>query len=878
MFKLASIVLAFLLSAASHQNPADNVSVFDKGRELLAAGEWSAAKIAVTDGLSRSPYSTEGYQLMYEIAKAEQSIEEQLRWGKWLTWSLASSGNNKLATGIIEELDAVYTDWNIDNLLLSEWQANTYKAAAKAASSKQYRLAGHLYSKILDENPTDKKTNKAWDKLVKTAGNEITGGAFSSAKVRRKSANWIEKNNAKHSTWDNRWQRKTKYYDVQTNLDYEFFETVCDAMRQVNEFYRVVYDYGRKKTKKVTLLIGATRTDFDRFTMKLFGTAIQSKSVGGYWSSQTNTVSTFASSAENKDDVWSTLFHEASHQFMSLVMAKNEKRGMTTPPWLNEGTSSYFEGCVITANGTILKNNIAERRLRSWNFLDSDPDSRITLEELIAHPRNTGPLNGSASYEGKFYPYGWAFVYFLLNYEEHDRRVYAPSITPGSGGIPEEYKAVTRAKRLVYREPYLKYLAHFSKTGNPDNDQFMPLELANKLFVEEVDDPDIKDWEAFEKRWRKFTQSLYREMKAGPDFADVLQARARGYLLAEDFERARSAAEQANHKRPHDAETFRLLAEAALGNRNEDEALFWMFRHWESVWGSNDADATTLAEKWILNSKGRSLLKLYIEPAKQTHALVESAMEKANADGHPICGTLYASHLEEALGINFKATNKRALQLSALAEQDLRLWQNAYVKSSASNRKSALSNGNLINVVVYEKDGVLINNPLGGASPGYERTNLASLATLTPPFSLRGEVVVDGDAALLFFGIGITGRPQSRIVIATSGNGDQVVEFQLLSISAKDDSRNAPLDSTVTGGAAFHKGDSVVMQFDFNKKGEGTYTINDSTKPIPEGFDASVLTGGFAIAASEDTAALFKNIEVRPNSAFWPVLSTSDDG
>ena len=880
MLKLASLFLAFLLPVSAFVAPLGEDPLFDKARTLVSAGKLDEAKISVTDGLSVNPYSTEGYQLMYDIAKKEVSHEEQMRWGKWLAWSYTASGNKSELEDISAELTEIYEHWDADGIILKQWQDSAAKAARKAAGSKQYRLAGHLLSKLLDINPHDKKLNKLWEKLADDAGNEVSGGAFVSDKVRRKSPAWLEKNNAKHSDWETRWQRKTKYYDINTNLDYEFFETVCAAMTQMNEFYRSVYDYGRKKAKHVTLQIGAKRTDFDRFSMELLGRAIESESVGGYWVSTRSTVAAFDRSMgdpnKTKDDLWNTLFHEASHQFMSIKMEKNERRGIYTPAWLDEGTASYFEGCKITANGTILKNNVAEGRLRSWWYLEHMEGMGHTLEELIAHPRNTGPLNGTLSYEGDFYPYGWALVYFLLNYEEGDRRVYAPPITPGQG-IPSEYKSVRKAGRLVYRDPYLKYIEYFSKKGNVDNDQFMPLEMAKKFFVEEVGDPDVPNWDAFEKRWRKFTNSLYGEMLSGPEFADVLQSRSRGYVLAGDYERARVTAEQADDKRPFDAETYRLRAEANLGEGLEGDALYWMFRHWETVWEAGDAEATAAAEEWLKENGGKSLLGSYLEPTKLARNQIETAMQATLEDGHPICGPLFATHAMRAWQIEFDSIKEQSLELSELAEQDLRAWQSAFSKTEASDRKDTLDNGDLIDVVKYEKDGVLIYNPDGWAAPGQERTNATNLMNLTPPFSLRSEIIIDGVAAFFFFGIGRSGKAQSRIVVANTDSDGQVVQFQKMSYVVDSQRGEAALKTPEIGRGYFEESDAITVQFDFNAEGQGSYSLNGVTKEMPEGFSISDLTGGFAITASEDTAVLFKHTVVRPSAAFWPVSPATDD-
>jgi len=173
MFKLASLLLAFLLPVSAFIAPLGEDPLFDEGRNLISSGKLDEAKISVTDGLSINPYSTEGYRLMYDIAKKEASAEEQLRWGKWLAWSYTASGNKNELEDISADLTEIYENWNADGVILKEWQDSAAKAAKKAASGKQYRLAGHLLSKLLDINPRDKKLNKLWDKLADDAGTKF---------------------------------------------------------------------------------------------------------------------------------------------------------------------------------------------------------------------------------------------------------------------------------------------------------------------------------------------------------------------------------------------------------------------------------------------------------------------------------------------------------------------------------------------------------------------------------------------------------------------------------------------------------------------------------------------------------------------------------
>ena len=852
---------------------------FEQAREALEAGRVEEALELTSSVLTSSPYAADGYELMMDIAAQQEDVEAQLRWGKWLYWSRKAAGDKAGLELVQARMDALYVDWNQDELTLGAWREATEKAAKKAGSKKQFRLAGHLMNKLLDLNPSDKALNKAYDKLADKAGAELSGGAFVSDKVRRKSASWLAKNNAKHSDWENRWTKKTKHYDVETNMDYAFFETLAAAMDQMNEFYRSVYEY-KKKTKRVRLAVHRKRSDFDRFSMEILGRAIQSESVGGYWVSGLKTVAAFDRSMgdpdKTRDDLWNTLFHEASHQFMSLLMEKNERRGLYTPAWLDEGTATYFEGCKIKADGTIVKNNVAEHRLRSWFYYEQGSNRR-SLEDLIAHERNTGPdSSGTLSYEGIYYPYGWALAYFLLNYEENDRRVYAPPITPGQG-IPADYKAVRKAGRLVYRQPYLDYIEHFSKVGNKENRREYPLEIAKQLFVDEVADPDVPNWDAFEARWRKFTNALYGEMMSGPEFADVLQARCRGYLLAEDYERARVTAEQADDKRPHDAETYRLLAEANLGEGLSGDAVYWMFRHWESVWQAGLEEETQTAEEWLASNGGKELLSMYIEPTKATLQQIEEDMEAAFGDGHPVMATLYATHAMQSFQLEFEDLLSKSKEMAELSGQDLRFWQAAYDKDESANRKATTDDGSLVEVVKYSDDGLLLYNPEGWASPGYERTDVGNLMFLDPPYSIRGTVEIDGNGVFIPIGIDRSGKAASRIVFFEAGDGEQGIMLETMSYRVDTNKGEARLQENTLFRQLWEGEGLIDFEFHMDIDDKGTFSFNGGRPlPLPEAMNRHRITGGFAVFPADDTAALFHEFSVRPNKAFWPVAATDE--
>ena len=862
--------------------PTSQDEPFAAARAALAAGDLEKAEETARLELASRPYDRDGYELLLTIAERAEDEAAILHWGTWLYWSLRYGGDPKGAAEVAERLDAVWEGWRNDEPILDEWRKAMLKGVKGASSKKQYRLAGHLLNKLLEFDPSDKKLQKEWDKLVDKAGQEVSGGAFVADEVRRHSAEWIARQNARHESWENRWRDRTRYYEIETNLDYEFFETLKAAMDQIHEFYRDTFDY-KKKAPRARIAVHRKRSDFDRFSLEILGRAIQSESVGGYWVAAQNTVAAYDRSYGNpnmtREDLWHTLFHEASHQFTTLLMGKNAKRGLITPAWLNEGTATYFEGCVIKADGTILKNDVAKHRLRSWWWIEHSA-SQKSLEDLVAHVRNTGAdSTGTLSYEGVFYPYGWALVYFLLNYEENDRRVYGPPIT-GEGGIPEELKTVRKAGRLVYREPYLKYLEFYAKEGNKENDQYQPLEKAKEIFVEEVGDPDVPNWEAFENRWRRFTTSLYGEMQAGWEFADVLLARSRGYVLAGDWERARITAEQADAKRPNDPDTYALLAEANWGEGRKGEAPYWMFRNWELMWAAGDEEGMDRAEEWLQQHGAGVVVKEVCQASRTARAAIEEKMEEALAEGHPVLAALHASHLQQALGLTFPDLAAEAAEMADLAGEDLRMWQAAFDKGEAGNRKLQLSTGDrsLVQVVGYRPDGVLIYNPKGRDTPGYERCEEGSLAWLKPPYAIRGKVQVDGKAAQILLGLDRNGRPRVELEFSQHGDESQLILSKLIARVDALAGVSSLEQRPVIGGGLPDKVDVFDFEFVVEEDGKARLTVGELELEVrADEIGPRLLEGGFALSVSDDTAALFQDVEVRPNRPFWPVAPPDPD-
>jgi hypothetical protein len=876
LLQLVLIALLFVVAPTSvaSQNPQEGP--FADAAKLVAAGKLDEGKELAEAVLASHPFSVDGYLLMHKIAKLQDDLKSQLQWAKWAYWSYKYTGKSSKLESLLPLFEGQWEGWNKDEAILEEWEDSLGEAANKAAAKKQYRLAGHLMDRLLELNAGDKKLDKAYEKLADKAGQQLSGGAFTAASIRRKSADWLNKENKKHEHWQSPFERKTRHYDIYTNVSWEFAETVSSAMDEINEFYRSIYGYKKKARAKIHVM--RKRSDFDKMALKVLGRSMPSRGVGGYWVATQKAVVAYDRAYDEEgftqDALWNTLFHEASHQFMTLLT-----KGRHLPPcWLNEGTATYFEGCEIKADGTIVKNAPALHRLRSWYHLDNS-ERKHSLEELIAHDRNLGAdSTGSNSYEGEYYSYGWALVYFLLNYEENDRRVYGQAVTD-DGKVHESYKEVRKAGKLVYREAYDKYLAHFSERGSK-GDKYYALEMAKKFFVEEIDDPDVPDWEAFEKRWRKYCTSLYHEEQSGPEFADVDQARARGYMLAEDYERARVAAEFADRKRGDDPETYRLLGLASAGEGREADGIYWMVRHWEKVWPAGQSEAADEAEQWMLENGGKDVVKFYVEPTKLAVQQLQDACDEALKADQPLAAVLFAEHgsetiamdhheLSKHIGLGLEPGEENALEASG---QDLRMWQRAYEKGEEANRQY-LAPGIKVDLVRYEKDGLFMNNPEAEGRPGMEKVGRRSLEYLQPPYEIRGKVQVEGGQGLLYMGLDFGGRARSAMVFGFE-EGAPVLRFCRVDLQLDVDAGRAIPRETVFAGYQLPEGDKIDFHMVVNKGEEESYFTANGTDKLAlslEDLPSRRLTGGMALTCTDGSVALWQDLEVRPSRPFWPV-------
>jgi hypothetical protein len=203
-----------------------------------------------------------------------------------------------------------------------------------------------------------------------------------------------------------------------------------------------------------------------------------------------------------------------------------------------------------------------------------------------------------------------------------------------------------------------------------------------------------------------------------------------------------------------------------------------------------------------------------------------------------------------------------------MATTDLRLWRRAFQKSDANNRRWSGTD-----VVRYDPDGVLINNPDTPGRP-MEQCDEPSLAKLVPPFAVRGRVQTDGEGGgYLHLGIGATG--QARTALRFFGGTSVGLENVVMSY-------NAQVGSTLMTYERLNKIDTAkqtktLFLLEVDTEGGTVQLAEDNAHELPDEFTAERLSGGFGLSAAEDCAALFSELEVRPGRPFWPVRYADED-
>jgi uncharacterized protein DUF1570 len=229
-------------------------------------------------------------------------------------------------------------------------------------------------------------------------------------------------------------RQETAHYRIEANLEQEVVDLLGRTMDSIFDYYIDIYldgDASRANFPKAKLRIYPS---WEKMAEQWPGES-PSPGLGGWWSPSENMVVSYDTRdrAGTLDELVGTLFHEASHQFMTFLST----RGGKSPAWLNEGTSSFFEGATAMKDGSVLWPDATLQRLRSLNhFLTKGGGPRVI--EVLS-------FDEPGSYPGEYYCFGWGLIYFLMEYADEDLgRPFRPLYSEyrermtSDGGVPNE--------------------------------------------------------------------------------------------------------------------------------------------------------------------------------------------------------------------------------------------------------------------------------------------------------------------------------------------------------------------------------------------------------------------------------------------------------
>lgn len=451
---------------------------------------------------------------------------------------------------------------NLPSVVQGEHAETLFRLAKSAEGKKLYANAadflgnctGTQYAKRASERLTKLFSKSTAVDALLASGIDVPMGTRKSL-----SPNALARLDAKHTEWEKAEEFKGKYYTVATNMGHETGGDMLFALEQMNAFYRQVFRYKMRgqTMRRCTVKVYKSREEFEKYEPDMRGRS----STKGFFVPGENRVVTYDQRTDggSLDSLWSTLYHEASHQFTNAVWPE------LIPTWLNEGTACYFEGAELRAGGRVAKNLVPPSRLRSLVALLGR--GTVTVKEVISYFQG-------GSYPGSYYPFGWGLVYFCHNFEDaQNERPYLPIYQE----FMESYKGA--GKHDVY-ERFVEY------------------------FVERADVEGITTFEAFVEQFSTWIRELNKQHFGGPKQAPVMLARAESQRANGKLKAAVESYRKTLVKLPGSLPAAMGLAQCLSELKQQDAALY----SWRQ--------ALALAHKQLSQEATAEQAKAWIEQAQ----------------------------------------------------------------------------------------------------------------------------------------------------------------------------------------------------------------------------------------------------------------------
>lgn len=711
-FLLLLACLTLLPDSGGGENPFLEKQLATATR-LLEAGKTAEARGYIERALERDDQHLGALRLWAQVcAKAGDKDTAAYALHSWLEVVRAAEKptiKKKIIREVEEELGLLDIEAKSFRKLTDLYIKELLKLEKDHVKKGRFHSALAILDEVLHIQPRNSEGLRLYKEIQREGGADIAtedlyAGTDPSAGV---DPEWIAEENAKHVEWKNAWRKETEHYRIRTNAGYMVLQTAGIAMDQMNLAYRRFFHYKEDggAVPKIDVHVFKNRDEY----LDLGRNPVE-------WSAGHFTgdaVETYIGGTEGEDGIramYSVLFHEAAHQFVSLT----GKGGV--PGWLNEAYASFFEGTTILSNGTVRWNRVNNGRLFAlaprlesgwmtdhndgirdasgeWGSPTKAPDLRILIENRY----QWGP---------PWYAPTWGVVYFLYNYRDPET------------GIP------------VLRAPLHEYYLSGAGSVGPSRriEHFEEIVLAGE-------NSPAKSVDELSEIWAEWLLELRdRQLGQGNAEADLLHY-ADLALERGDSELALSMLEEAMLYAPDNPETQWELAKVLeeLGENDRASSMYSTF--------AAELEMRGLADKDHRYGQARKLME-ELDPLFQKHKKLKI---KLGTDGLALAKTYrkremprMAMEIARRMSASWSMPEALAFYTEVARESGISLarWKIAYNEFTLDGwqpNKYYRAYGKIVDVLV-------IDDPLIETPPGsFQTQELSADVSFDADYSIESE-------------------------------------------------------------------------------------------------------------------------------------------
>jgi len=364
MRKLSLLLIPLLLFSGILFSGGENPFIekhMAAARRLLDAGKTAEARLEIERALERDDQHLGALLMWSEVAALAGDVDASTfalhAWLEVVRAAEESPVSRKDVKEVEERLLTMDADAKTFRKLTDSYIKELMKIEKEHVKRKRYHSALAVLDEVLHIDPHNADARKRRKEIQREGGADVAtedmfAGSDPTAGV---DPEWIADEDAKHTEWDKAWRKETEHYRIRTNAGYLVLQTAGIAMDQMNMAYRRFFHNKEdgSATPKIDVHVFKNRDEY----LKMGQGPPVEWSAGHFTGSA---VETYIGGTEGTDgirEMYSTLFHEAAHQFVSLT----GKGGV--PGWLNEAYASFFEGTTILSNGTVRWNRVNNGRL-----------------------------------------------------------------------------------------------------------------------------------------------------------------------------------------------------------------------------------------------------------------------------------------------------------------------------------------------------------------------------------------------------------------------------------------------------------------------------------------------------------------------------------